>query len=174
MRPALVVLSCLGVFVQGCQSGTPVQQISDEVVPPSMIADEACARATESAVDQWLRERYAVCQLSTDERKASLQHLDQVQRERTLSDDLQKLALASCQPELTPGLLREALSAVAGTEVPAEEWRQLIALIAALDRSSRILETRNEQLKAELERTINGIRDIETDIDDIHQNGGGR
>ncbi len=115
-----------------------------------------------------------MCQLSTDERKASLQHLDQVQRERTLSDDLQKLALASCQPELTPGLLREALSAVASAEVPEGEWRQLIALIAALDRSSRILETRNEQLKAELERTINGIRDIETDIDDIHQNGGGR
>ena len=91
-----------------------------------------------------------------------------------MSDDLQKLALASCQPELTPGLLRQALNAVASTGALVEEQRQLIALIAALDRSSRLLETRNEQLKAELERTINGIRDIEADIDGIRQNGEGR
>lgn len=174
MRPVLVVLSFLGIFVQGCHSGATGQRISDEVVPRSMVADEARARSTESAVDRWLRERYAECQLSTEERKAKLQRLEQIQGERTLSDDLKKLALASCQPELTPGLLREALNAVASTEALAEEQRQLIALIAALDRSSRLLETRNEQLKAELERTINGIRDIEADIDDIHQNGGGR
>lgn len=91
-----------------------------------------------------------------------------------MSDDLQKLALASCQPELTPGLLRQALNAVASTGALVEEQRQLIALITALDRSSRLLETRNEQLKAELERTINGIRDIEADIDGIRQNGEGR
>lgn len=174
MRPVLVALSLLGVFVQGCSSGTTGRQISDKVVPRSMGADEVCARSMESAVDRWLRERSTVCQLSTEEQKAKLQHIEQTQGERTLSDDLQKLALASCQPELTPGLLRQALNAVASTGALVEEQRQLIALIAALDRSSRLLETRNEQLKAELERTINGIRDIETDIDDIHQNGGGR
>ncbi len=174
MRPVLVVLSFLGVFVQGCHSGATGQQISDEVAPRSMIAGETSARSTESAVDRWLRERHAECQLSTEQRKAKLQRLEQIQGERTLSDDLKKLALASCEPELTPGLLREALNAVASTEALAEEQRQLIALMAALDRSSRLLETRNEQLKAELERTINGIRDIEADIDDIHHNGGGR
>lgn len=174
MRPVPVVLFFLGVFVQGCRSGTTGQQISDAVAAPSTVADEACVRSTESAVDRWLRERSGVCQLPTEERKAKLQHLEQIQGERTLNDDLQKLALASCQPELTPGLLRQALNAVAGTAALAEEQRQLIALIAALDRSSRILETRNEQLKAELERTIKGIRDIETDIDGIHQNGGAR
>lgn len=173
MRPALVVLPILGVFVQGCHSGTTGQQMSDAVVAPSMVADEVCARSAESAVDLWLRERSAECQLSTEERKAKLQRIEQIQGERTLSDDLQKLALASCQPELTPGLLREALNAVDSTEALAEGQRQLIALIAALDRSSRLLETRNEQLEAELERTIKGIRDIETDIDGIHQNGGG-
>lgn len=174
MRPVLVVLSFLGIFLQGCHSGITGQKITDEVVPRSMVADEACARSTESAVERWLRERHTVCQLSTDERKAKLQRIEQIQGERTLIDDLHKLALASCQPELTPGLLREALNAVTSTEALAEEQRQLIALIAALDRSTRLLETRNEKLKAELERTINGIRDIEADIDDIHQNGGGR
>lgn len=174
MRPVLVVLSFLSVFVQGCHSAATGQQISDEVAPRSMVAGEASASSTESAVDLWLRERSAECQLSTEERKAKLQRIEQIQGERTLSDDLQKLALASCQPELTPGLLREALHAVDSTEALAEGQRQLIALIAALDRSSRLLETRNEQLEAELERTIKGIRDIETDIDGIHQNGGER
>jgi hypothetical protein len=174
MRTALVVLSCLGVLVQGCHSGVTGQQIADEVAPRSMVADEVHAPSAESAVDLWLRERSAGCRLSTEERKAKLQRIEQIQGERTLRDDLQKLALASCQPELTPGLLREALNAVASAEALAEGQRQLIALIAALDRSSRLLETRNEQLKAELERTIKGIRDIETDIDGIHQNGGGR
>ena len=176
MRPVLVVLFILGVFVQGCHSGATGQQIPDDLVSRSMGADESCARpmAGESAVDRWLRERSAVCQLSTEEQKAELQRIEQIQGEHTLSDDLQRLALASCQPDLTPGLLRQALNAVASTEALAEEQRRLIALIAALDRSSRLLETRNEQLKAELERTINGIRDIETDIDDIHQNGGVR
>lgn len=176
MRPVLVVLALLGVFVQGCHSGASGQQIPGELVPRATGADESCARsmAGESAVDRWLRERAAVCQLSTEEQKAELQRIEQIQGGRTLSDDLQKLALASCQPELTPGLLRQALNAVAGTEALAEEQRLLIDLIAALDRSSRLLETRNEQLKAELERTINGIRDIEADIDGIHQNGGVR
>lgn len=55
MRPVLVVLSFLGIFLQGCHSGITGQKITDEVVPRSMVADEACARSTESAVERWLQ-----------------------------------------------------------------------------------------------------------------------
>jgi hypothetical protein len=75
---------------------------------------------------------------------------------------------------LTPGLLRQALSDAENASTLAPEQRELLALISALDQSTRILETRNEQLKTELEKTINGIRDIEADMDDIHQQNGDR
>lgn len=168
------ILCLFSVVLQGCHSGAVGSRVPTAVAPQPIALEEDCPPPAESAVEQWLRERHALCALSIEQRKARFQRIEQGRGDHTLLDHLQKLALASCQPELTPGLLRQALSDAANIAALAQEQRELVALISALDQSARILETRNEQLRADLERTISGIRDIETDIDDIHQNGGVR
>lgn len=171
---ALPILCLFTAVLQGCHSGTAGSRAPTVVAPQPLALEEGCPPPAESSVEQWLRERHTLCALSTEQKKARFQRLEQRRGDHTLRDHLQKLALASCQPELTPGLLRQALSDTVNIAALAQDQRELVALISALDQSARILEVRNEQLKADLERTINGIRDIEADIDDIHQNGGVR
>lgn len=170
----ILLLALFGIFLQGCHSGAISQGIAPETAARPIAADTHCTGSEAPVVEQWLWQRDHLCQLSAVERKAEFQRIEQIQGGRTLGDHLKKLALASCQPELTPGLLRQAMNDVSRTGTLAEEQRQLIALISALDQSNRILETKIQQLEAELERTISGIRDIEADIGGIEQNGSAR
>ncbi len=164
---ALLVSCLLGVMVPGAHPHAVA-------APAPMGVEKPCPQPAESAVEQWLHARHLLCDLSMEEQQARLRRLAQRPGANSVQDHLEKLALASCQPERTPGLLRQALSDIAEARALAQEQRELVALITALDRNVRLLEARNRELKADLERTITGIRDIETDIEGIHQNGGVR
>lgn len=171
MRPLSILCLC-GIALGGCHAGTASSPSPSATAQITL--EKPCPPSIDPAVDQWLRERRELCELSVEQRKAQFQRIESRRAHHSLRDHLQKLALASCQPELTPGLLRQALSDAENASTLAPEQRELLALISALDQSTRILETRNEQLKTELEKTINGIRDIEADMDDIHQQNGDR
>ncbi|KJS04091.1 MAG: hypothetical protein VR73_15490 [Gammaproteobacteria bacterium BRH_c0] len=122
-----------------------------------------------SEVEQWLLTRQRLCNLPAVEQRAQL--LARVSADVSREGKIERVLLASCQPDQTPGLLREALSSLD----PKAEWspgmRALLAMINDHARSYRILEDKNLQLASQLETTIKGIREIETDMNSLQGNG---
>lgn len=143
------------VVLAGCQAFEPGAPV--EPVPP--VAREA---TPEDAAASWLLKRQQLCSLEADERRQRL-------REAAGDDDARRdrLLLASCEPERTPGLLREALQGVPEQTDPA--LQALLEMIHDHARSYRVLEEQNAQLAAQLESTIEGIRRIEADMDHLRR-----
>ncbi|MCK9469244.1 MAG: hypothetical protein M0Q49_07490 [Porticoccaceae bacterium] len=150
---SLVWLSLATLGLAACHSLAPTDSgVQDALLPPP--------RATSPR--DWLVERTELCQQSVPEQRARMMEL--TVGGKTPEDRMERLLLASCQPERTPGLLREALAQF--DEPPAtESERALVSLLRDHARTYRLLEERNTQLAEQLETTINGIRDIENEVD---------
>jgi len=156
----------LGVLVLlgGCQHAPAPQPQTEQPV-------EEVVTVEPPAAEKWLENRLFLCQLSTAERR---EQLDQLAANAATADREAKFArllLATCEPDLTPGLLREALSSVGDTQGWTAAEQALVQLVADLSRSYRILEEKNRQLADQLETTIRGIRAIETELDGMETNG---
>lgn len=149
--PAVVFAALLA----GCQ--TLGSDPSVEPEPQPVNEDPPAEAAT------WLLKRQQLCRLDTDERRLRLRELTGD------SDDHRRdqLLLASCEPERTPGLLREALQAIPEQTEPS--LQALLEMIHDHSRSYRVLEEQNAQLTTQLERTIEGIRRIEADMDHLRR-----
>lgn len=157
MKASVISLAWLSVAVlslAACHSlpgdnGAPLV----EDLPPPPVATPA---------RDWLVVRSELCRQSVPEQRARMMELTVAGK--TADERMERVLLASCQPEHTPGLLREALAQF--DELSAtESERALLSLLRDHARSYRILEEKNTQLAAQLEATINGIRDIETELD---------
>lgn len=169
-RPPLLNLSALLhasalllvlALLQGCQSGVPGQ-------PPEPLAPDP---KTKPEVEDWLESRHRLCQASATQQRARLDTLARRARETSDDEKIERVLLASCEPDITPGLLREALNDLPDNGERTLAEQSLVQLIRDLARSYRILEDRNRELAAQLEATINGIRDIETEIDSMQLKG---
>lgn len=158
----------LWLMLQGCQHG-PAALPGKE--GESQTTKSGCHPTRESDAEKWLSERNILCQLSIDDRKWKFNQIEKIGSKSVKNETMTRILLASCRPDLTPGLLRQALNDADKISSFSTREKDFIALIKAFDNSNRILDEKNQQLKAELERTINGIRDIETDLKDIDHNG---
>ena len=144
----LLTLSLL--LVQGCQ----------HMQPPAPEPTPACPAP--APVEQWLEDRDRLCQLAPETRRARLDAIAAAP-EGADDDKIVRLLLASCQPDLM-----EALN-----DLPPDKDRDpartaLIRLLSDMARSYRILDERNRELEARLERTIDGIRQIESDMNSLN------
>ena len=132
-------------------------------LPPAAEAPGGRGPATGTvSLEQRLARRDTLCQLSELERRAQLRFLKE---QRDESSAMERLLLASCRPDQTPGLLYEALEALPTAAALSPADRTLVALIRDFSRSYRLLEANNQLLKERLEATIEGIQQIESDID---------
>ncbi len=164
----------LWLVLQGCQHGPSALPGQEGEIQPEtgyQTARSDCFPARGSDASLWLSERNRLCKLSVDDQKSKFKQLDEIASEGVKEETMTRLILASCRPDLTPGLLRQALGEVERISDFSPSEEEFIALIREFDRSNRILDAKNQELRKELERTINGIRDIETDLKDIDQNG---
>lgn len=164
----------LWLTLQGCQHGPsapPGKEWENQPKAGYQTTKTGCHPTRESDAAQWLSERTRLCQLSMDDRKSKFNQLDEIGSKNLNNETMTRLILASCRPDLTPGLLRQALSDADKISDFSTGEMDFIALIKVFDNSNRILDEKNHDLKDELERTINGIRDIETDLKDINHNG---
>lgn len=147
----------LAALLAGCQA-----------LEPALLAvpDTPCVEERRETVSDWLLKRQKLCELEADEQRARLRGPGGGSEGKAI----ERVLLASCEPERTPGLLREALH-----ELPSDPDRDP-ALQALLDmirdhaRSYRLLEDRNAQLAVQLEATIEGIRQIESDMENMRRN----
>jgi len=164
----------LWLTLQGCQHGPSALPDKEQESQPKagyQITKAGCLPTRGSDAAQWLSERSRLCQLSIDDRKSKFNQLDEIGSKGIKEGTMTRLILASCRPDLTPGLLRQALADAEKISDFSTSEKDFIALIKAFDDSNRILDEKNQELNAELERTIRGIRDIETDLKDIDHNG---
>ncbi|MFZ5654191.1 MAG: hypothetical protein ACOY42_07325 [Pseudomonadota bacterium] len=162
----------LCLAIQGCQQGSPLPDTrsnANHAQVQTRPAREDCTTTAPPGVEHWLAERERLCRLSPDAQKSEFKRLDGNGDAATRHARMAKMILASCQPALTPGLLRQSLGEASRIADLSAAERRLIDLIRAFDESNRILETRNQHLKSELEKTVDGIREIETDIGDMNQ-----
>ncbi|HLS99469.1 MAG: hypothetical protein WDA10_08925 [Porticoccaceae bacterium] len=153
MKPLLIALA--GLLLAGCQS-QPSSPVADAATP---------ALASALDADHHLLARERLCALPRGEQRLRLMELSTPGRDR--GERFSRLLLASCNPEATPGLLRQALGALGDGADFSPGERALVALIRDQARSYRVLEERNAELAARLAETIDGIRDIEADMDNL-------
>lgn len=166
MRHFSIVLAAF-LAIQGCQNDIFVPE-----PPPSVQAvQSACDNAPPSSIERQLATRHALCQLPIEEQRSQLKALAEDSERKSGQDALRRLLLASCHPDLTPGILREALSDIYASEGQTESELYLVQIIKDMDQSNRILEEKNRQLRNDLEKTIEGIRDIESDIGNMDRKG---
>lgn len=147
----------LAALLTGCQT-LELEPLVDET--ESAVVD---MEAPQEVAD-WLLKRQQWCELEAEERRLRLREPAGDSEEARLD----RVLMASCEPERTPGLLREALVAVPEQEDPA--LQALLNMIHDHARSYRVLEEQNAQLAEQLENTIEGIRRIEADMDHLRRN----
>ena len=157
IRKSIALLSI--AFLAGCQlPHDPVQPAVEVEISPQTPEDPD--------VVLWLESRKNLCALPEVEQRARIHQLAN-NTSVTRNEAIEHILLATCQPDLTPGLLREALSTLPDTSKWSPAERAFVELIGNFTRSYRILEDKNRQLADQLEDTINGIRAIETELDNV-------
>lgn len=155
------------LLVQGCQPGF---QASNLGPGQAHIVYQSVEVGTNTG--DWLLKRHSLCQLPITEQRVRLNTLTTNKETSSKSEKIERLLITTCKPDWTPGLLRQALNDLMAENSWADEELYLLQLIKDLDTSNRLLEDKNRQLKEDLESTIKGIRDIESDMDNLDQNGG--
>lgn len=111
-----------------------------------------------------LRQRQYLC-------RAPEQHRVHIIRSpaTTREGKLTRLLAATCEPERYPGILRQALAAVRAEPDWGDSQQALIELVADHARAYQALEVKNADLEARLKATIDGIREIESDMNNVKQ-----
>ncbi|MGD9661346.1 MAG: hypothetical protein AB7U63_08730 [Porticoccaceae bacterium] len=166
----MIVVGILSVLIAACQPGSirrETQPDSQAGVPAAAPMDAESAGHT--SINDWLMERQTLCSLAVDDQRRRLEMLAQSSSDSF--EALQRVFLASCRPESTPGLLRDALNNLDIKPSWTAAQHALLVMMRDHARSYGILEERITSLSTELETTIEGIRDIETDMEKINLNG---
>lgn len=159
----LVGLISLLLTVQGCQSG---------LTKPDSGPRNYLMSISGSSIDHWLHKRHNLCLLPAIDQRARYQALVENNESSDKENKIERLLITTCNPDMTPGLLRQTLGDLMYDNSWSESEIYLLELIRDFDRSAQLLEQENRRLAKELESTIQGIRDIEADIDNLDQNGG--
>ena len=175
IRQALALPAC-AVVLAACQHYGPraggTERAHEPAHPISVDADP----------DSWLQVRSDLCGLPEAQQRA---RYDMLSGDDAAGSRMQRLLLATCVPDRTPGLLRET-PAAGGAEALGDAGQQhLVELIRDFSASYQILEARVyklelqvahkdgelEKTRQELSATVDGIRQIESEIDGLRTGG---
>lgn len=123
------------------------------------------------SIEGWLEKRHKLCVLPVTELRVRYEALTESIATPTKSEQIEKLLITTCYPDITPGLLRNELSSITSETSWSHSEKYLLELISDFNRSNTLLEEEKRRLTKQLESTINGIKDIESDIDNIDHSG---
>lgn len=123
------------------------------------------------SIEGWLEKRHKLCLLPVTELRVRYKALTESIATPTKSEQIERLLITTCYPDITPGLLRNELSNITSETSWSHSEKYLLELISDFNRSNTLLEEEKRRLTKELESTINGIKDIESDIDNIDHSG---
>lgn|SRR5690554_3461532 len=164
----LPIILCLAVT--GCSSWrfslipmpTPVQE------SPLNAAVEDRARP-ERSIDELLVSRLGKCQQSEPQRDALIAaYVNGGSEQSTGEFDERKLdamLVALCQPASNPQLLNQLLADLTSTGAWPEDYAALFDLLIAAQQAYSRMEKAYNELKVEHENTIQGLSEIEADLE---------
>lgn len=137
---------------------TPVEELP--AVPD--IKSHSAAPVPQRSVAEWLAQRQAIC--------AGLDKVNEVvppgtQPAQTMEEKLDLLMITTCRPASTPGLLSEVLHSLAKNGPWPEEYLALFDLLNSGQKAYASVEKLYLDLKTEHEKTIQGLSEIENDIE---------
>lgn len=122
----------------------------------------------QSEISKLLSSRQRFCGMPELERAAQIAARRNSAAENT---QFELLLLASCNPALTPGLLRNTLKKLANHADWTLEKQALYNLILDHSRAYDFLENEYRNLQQELDDAIKGIQQIERDMDTSDKSG---
>lgn len=167
---ALVLL-----LLQGCSSLMPFKTnapIADEkplVAPLSESSEQAGDDILNPrrGVDQLLLQRLTVCNQPEEQRQAAMKRFEVVAHEVNGVDEkrLNQLLLASCDPAVSPGILNQLLADLTTAGTWPEEYAAFFDLLISGQRAYAAVEKVYLELKSEHEKTIQGLSEIEAQIE---------
>jgi hypothetical protein len=112
--------------------------------------------------EQWFLYRHDACLKSREERRLDYQQFEKHVEESWV---LKRLALASCEPGLTPGLLRKSINQAKQLPNLSSSY---LALIQLLESNLQAMEQAIEQKQAEvsaLKKTLDALTKIEQQLE---------
>ena len=160
-------LLVLGLVTTGCSS--PLIN-SNLPTPPRKIEVREGVLQPERSVNQLLIERLALCNDPPANQEVYLNRV--VARaapsrpgNRGDEEKLNALLLASCKPARTPGVLNQLLADLTAAGTWPEEYAAFFDLLIAGQRAYATVEKVYMDLKQEHEKTIQGLSEIEAQIE---------
>lgn len=176
----LILLAGLIFFVNACSPVTIIRTERLVKVPVEPVVDRE-TRQSLVPVAQLLAARQVLCRLPTVERDGRLRlyrrfFIEKEGDEAGLQSEtgaavsqqthlFYALMLATCEPHRTPGLMSEMLSAADATGGWPEEHEALLDLLMAERDAYTALNDEYRELLQQHEKTIQGIKNIEAEID---------
>lgn len=164
---------CAALFSSGCT--TVFTSFERPLLPASVETREGMLQPQRS-VTQLLTERLALCSAPTDEQDAllarNLKAKDEPPASGVDEEKLNALLLASCKPARTPGVLNQLLAELTAAGTWPEEYAAFFDLLisgqrayASVEKVYVDLEKAYADLKHEHEKTIQGLSEIEAQIE---------
>lgn len=157
------------LMLSGCALLKPMGATHDTI--PAQVEEAPAATAVKSdntgnlpkrTVAEWLAQRQAIC--------AGLENVAETgppkqQFARSREDKLDLLMITTCRPASTPGMLSEVLQSLMKLGPWPEEYLALFDLLNSNQKAYASVEKLYHDLKTEHEKTIQGLSEIENDIE---------
>lgn len=119
------------------------------------------------SMDELLVQRLSLCGEAEEDRTSAMRDLDITAHEENGVDELtlNRLLLASCSPAESPGVLNQLLADLTTAGTWPEEYAAFFDLLITGQRAYAAVEKVYLELKTEHEKTIQGLSEIEAQIE---------
>lgn len=144
-----------GAMVEAAQPNAQGSPLREDILNPRR------------SVDQLLLQRLTLCNQPEEQRHATLDGFDVTAHEVNGVDEkrLSQLLLASCDPAVSPGVLNQLLADLTTAGTWPEEYAAFFDLLITGQRAYAAVEKVYLELKSEHEKTIQGLSEIEAQIE---------
>lgn len=116
------------------------------------------------SVTEWLSQRHAIC-TGLETATEAMVPVATISAGQSLEEQLDVLLVSSCRPASTPGILSEALHSLSRAGSWPEEYMALFDMLNSSHKAYSAVEKLYRELKMEHEKTIQGLSEIEDDIE---------
>lgn len=169
----ILIIACTG-----CSVSLPSLHHGRESSPPDLSPSEAPLGEMPSSVlrpqrtvSELLLQRLVMCDEPESARQARLADYPSVGQAKPIVSGtvdearLNALLVASCEPASTPGILNQLMADLTGAGTWPEEYAALFDLLISGQRAYAAVEKVYWELKQEHDKTIQGLSEIETQIE---------
>ncbi len=170
------ILGFLGLFGLGMLGGCELLEYFPEskaVIDPATgdvrvedsVADENDGQLRpQRSVAEWLSQRHAIC-TGLETATEAMVPVATMSSGQSIEERLDVLLISSCRPASTPGILSEALHSLSRAGRWPEEYLALFDMLNSSQKAYSAVEKLYRELKMEHEKTIQGLSEIEDDIE---------